>query len=216
MAIGRRIWWAIYSEFSNLLRNWVVCRKFHLKLRLSRRIHDKIRRRLGDIALREAKMIHHSTDLDAFDRKILDIVAIEGRISVTELSRRIGLSKSPTQARLKRLEETGLIRGYRALFDPIRLGRDHVAFVEVKLTDTRESALAEFNAAVIRVPEIEQCHLIAGQFDYLLKVRTASMSAYRLVLAEKISTLPYLANTSTYVAMQAVKEEGVGPVAAGG
>jgi Lrp/AsnC family leucine-responsive transcriptional regulator len=161
-------------------------------------------------------MIHHSTDLDAFDRKILDIVAIEGRISVTELSRRIGLSKSPTQARLKRLEETGLIRGYRALFDPIRLGRDHVAFVEVKLTDTRESALAEFNAAVIRVPEIEQCHLIAGQFDYLLKVRTASMSAYRLVLAEKISTLPYLANTSTYVAMQAVKEEGVGPVATNG
>ena len=76
--------------------------------------------------------------------------------------------------------------------------------------------MAEFNAGVIRVPEIEQCHLIAGQFDYLLKVRTASMSAYRLVLAEKISTLPYLANTSTYVAMQAVKEEGVGPVTTGG
>ncbi len=148
-------------------------------------------------------------DLDAFDRKILDIVAVEGRISVTELSRRIGLSKSPTQARLKRLEDTGMIRGYRALFDPIRLGRDHVAFVEVKLTDTREAALASFNEAIMKIPEIEQCHLIAGQFDYLLKVRTSSMTAYRLVLAEKISTLPFLANTSTYVAMQAVKEEGV-------
>lgn len=148
---------------------------------------------------------------DHFDRKILDVLAVEGRVSVTELARRIGLSKSPTQARLKRLEETGVIRGYRALFDPIRLGRDHVAFVECKLTDTREAALAAFNAAVLRIPEIEQCHLIAGSFDYLMKVRTASMAGYRLVLAARISTLPHLANTSTYVAMQAVKEEGLAP-----
>ncbi|RBW42360.1 proline dehydrogenase transcriptional activator [Loktanella sp. D2R18] len=153
------------------------------------------------------------SDIDQFDRKILDVLAIEGRVSVTELSRRIGLSKSPTQARLKRLEDSGIIRGYRALFDPIRLGRDHVAFVEVKLSDTRENALAAFNAAVMRVPEIEQCHLIAGAFDYLLKVRTSGMMGYRAVLAEKISTLPHVANTSTYVAMQAVKEEGLSPLA---
>ena len=156
-------------------------------------------------------MTDRTSGIDRFDRKILDVVAVEGRISVTELARRIGLSKSPTQARLKRLEDAGMIRGYRALFDPIQLGRDHVAFVEVKLSDTREAALAAFNDAVLRIPEVEQCHLIAGQFDYLLKVRTSSMSDYRLVLAEKISTLPFLANTSTYVAMQAVKEEGVGP-----
>lgn len=157
-------------------------------------------------------MAEKISELDGFDRKILDILAVEGRISVTELARRISLSKSPTQARLKRLEDSGVIRGYRALYDPIRLGRDHVAFVEVKLTDTRESALAAFNAAVLKVPEIEQCHLIAGSFDYLLKVRTAGMPGYRAVLAEKISTLPHVANTSTYVAMQAVKEEGVAPV----
>ena len=154
-------------------------------------------------------------DLDPFDQKILDVLAVDGRISVTALSQRIGLSKSPTQTRLKRLEDQGVIRGYRALFDPIRLGRDHVAFVEVKLTDTREAALAAFNAAVLKVPEIEQCHMIAGAFDYLLKVRTASMGAYRRILAEKVSTLPHLANTSTYVAMQAVKEEGVGPTLTG-
>jgi len=150
--------------------------------------------------------------VDSFDRKILDIMAVEGRISVTELARRIGLSKSPTQARLKRLEDQGIIQGYTALFDPIRLGRDHVAFVEVKLTDTREAALAAFNKAVIQVPEVEQCHLIAGAFDYLLKVRTAGMPGYRAVLAEKISTLPHVANTSTYVAMQTVKEEGLAPL----
>ena len=158
-------------------------------------------------------MVEKFSELDSFDRKILDALAVEGRVSVTELARRIGLSKSPTQARLKRLEDSGVIRGYRALFDPIRLGRDHVAFVEVKLTDTREAALSAFNAAVMRVPEVEQCHLIAGSFDYLLKVRTAGMTGYRAVLAEKISTLPHVANTSTYVAMQAVKEEGLAPLA---
>lgn len=152
------------------------------------------------------------SELDAFDRKILNILTVEGRVSVTEIARRIGLSKSPTQARLKRLEDQGVIRGYRALYDPIRLGRDHVAFVEVKLSDTRESALAAFNDAVLLVPEIEQCHLIAGAFDYLLKVRTAGMTGYRAVLADKISTLPHVSNTSTYVAMQAVKEEGVAPM----
>jgi Lrp/AsnC family leucine-responsive transcriptional regulator len=157
-------------------------------------------------------MIEKTSDLDNFDRKIIDILAGEGRISVTELARRIGLSKSPTQARLKRLEEAGVIRGYRALYDPILLGRDHVAFVEVKLSDTREAALAAFNRAVVVIPEVEQCHLIAGAFDYLLKVRTAGMTGYRAVLAEKISTLPHVSHTSTYVAMQAVKEEGMASV----
>ena len=156
-------------------------------------------------------MTEGTFDLDGFDRKILDVISVEGRISVTDLSKRIGLSKSPTQARLRRLEETGVVRGYRALFDPIRLGRDHVAFVEVKLSDTRESALSVFNGAVLKIPEIEQCRLIAGAFDYLLKVRTSGMASYRLVLAERISTLPHVASTSTYVAMQAVKEEVIAP-----
>ncbi len=146
-------------------------------------------------------------DLDGFDRKILNVVAAEGRISVTELATRIGLSKSPTQTRLKRLEEQGVIKGYRAMLDPIQLGREHVAFVEVRLSDTREAALTAFNKAVRAIPEIEQAHLIAGNFDYLLKVRAHDMSSYRQVLADKLSTLPHVANTSTYVAMQAVKEE---------
>ena len=143
-------------------------------------------------------------ELDRYDHKILTALAEDGRISITDLARRIGLSKSPTQARLRRLEADGVITGYRALLDPVRLGRDHVAFVEVKLTDTREAALAAFNDAVRRVPEIEEAHMIAGHFDYLLKVRTTSMIAYRHVLGERISALPHVANSSTYVAMQAV------------
>jgi Lrp/AsnC family leucine-responsive transcriptional regulator len=152
-------------------------------------------------------MANAFSELDRFDSAILDVLAVDGRISVTELARRIGLSKSPTQARLKRLEESGVIQGYRALVDPIQLGRDHVAFVEVRLNDTREAALGAFNKRVAEIAEIEQCHMIAGSFDYLLKVRTSDMIGYRLVLAEKISTLPHVANTSTYVAMQAVKED---------
>jgi Lrp/AsnC family leucine-responsive transcriptional regulator len=110
---------------------------------------------------------------------------------------------------MRRLEKEGVITGYRALLDPIRLGLDHVAFVEVKLSETREKALRAFNAAVAEVPEIEQAHMIASHFDYLLKVRTTNMAAYRHVLGEKISALPHVASTSTYVAMQAVKETGL-------
>ena len=145
-------------------------------------------------------------EMDRFDRAILRLLAADGRTSITELARGIGLSKSPTQARLRRLEREGVITGYRALVDPMRLGMDHVSFVEVRLHDTREKALGEFNAAVLKIPEIEQVHLIAGNFDYLMKIRTQNISDYRRVLAEQISTLPHVANTSTYVAMEAVKE----------
>ena len=145
-------------------------------------------------------------ELDSFDHAILRELSVEGRVSATELARRIGLSKSPTQARLKRLEEAGVITGYRAILDPIRMGQAHVAFVEVRLSDTREAALQAFNRAVLTVPEIEQCHMIASRFDYLLKVRTSDIQDYRRVLAERISALPHVAATSTYVAMEAVKE----------
>lgn len=147
--------------------------------------------------------------MDRFDQAIVKAMTEDGRISVADLARRIGLSKSPTQARLKRLEAEGVITGYRAMVDPIRLGLDHVAFVEVRLTDTREKALSEFNQAVRKISEIEQAHMIASNFDYLLKVRTRSMTEYRTVLAEKISSLPHVANTSTFVAMEAVKEAGL-------
>ncbi|EPX86275.1 transcriptional regulator, AsnC family [Rubellimicrobium thermophilum DSM 16684] len=147
--------------------------------------------------------------LDSFDRRILEIVEREGRISIAALAARVGLSKSPVQARLRRLETRGVIRGWRAVLNAQAVGRGHVAFVEVKLSDTREAALAAFNRAVLSVPEIEACHMIAGSFDYLLKVRTAGMPDYRALLAEKLSVLPHVEATSTYVAMETVKEEGL-------
>jgi Lrp/AsnC family leucine-responsive transcriptional regulator len=148
-------------------------------------------------------------ELDDFDHAILRHLATEGRLPVVELARRIGLSKSPTQARLRRLEQEGIITGYRAVLDPIRIGQAHVAFVEVRLSDTREAALQAFNRAVLTIPEVEECHMIASRFDYLLKVRTADIQAYRRVLAERLSALPHVASTSTYVAMEAVKDSGL-------
>lgn len=127
---------------------------------------------------------------------------------ITELARLVGLSKSPCQVRVRRLQEQEYILGFRAVLNPVMLGRDHVAFAEVRLTDTTEKALSAFNQAVRKVPEIEQCHMIAGSFDYLLKVRTRNIRAYRQVLGETISNLPYVGSTSTHVSMQAVKDSG--------
>lgn len=151
-------------------------------------------------------MTQPNSQIDQFDRKILDILGKDGRISITDLATRIGLSKTPCQARIKRLQAQGYILGYRAVIDLAKLGRDHVVFVEVKLTDTTETALRAFNTAVRAVPQIEQCHMIAGAFDYLLKVRTRDIKGYRAVLGEVISGLPHVGATSTHVSMEAVKE----------
>jgi len=145
-------------------------------------------------------------ELDRVDRRILAVLSREGRISVTDLADRVGLSKTPCRIRMQRLEEQGYILGYRAVTDPAKLGAGHIAFVQVTLSDTRSTALAAFNAAVREVAEIEECHMIAGGFDYLLKVRTRDIVAYREVLGESITTLPHVANTSTFVVMEPVKE----------
>ncbi len=142
--------------------------------------------------------------LDQFDRSIINILQTEGRITLTELASRVGLTKTPCAARVKRLETDGFILGYRAIVNSEKLGLGHVAFVEVKLHDTKLGALDAFNEAARQIKEIEQMHLIAGSFDYLVKIRTSDINAFRLVLGEKISALPHVAHTSTFVAMSTV------------
>ena len=146
--------------------------------------------------------------MDEFDRKILSVLSVEGRISMTALGERVGLSKTPVTARVKRLEEEGVITGYRATLSASKLGVEHIAFLEVKLSDTREKALDAFNQAVRAIPEVEACHMIAGGFDYLIKVRTSDIFAYRQVLGEQLSGLPNVASTSTYISMQSVIDTG--------
>ena len=148
-------------------------------------------------------------EIDSFDRRILDALRSDGRMSITELAKRVGLSKTPTQVRLKRLIDERYIRGFRAVIDPAKLGLDHIAFAEVKLSDTREAALDEFRRAVLKIPEVVECHMIASSFDYLLKVRTADIRRYRIVLGERISSLPHVASTSTFVAMETIRDAAV-------
>lgn len=147
-----------------------------------------------------------TVDLDDFDRKILAILRRDGRITFTDLAQHVGLSKTPCQQRVRRLVDNGVITGFAAIIDPAKVGLDHVAFAEVKLSDTREAALKQFNAAVRAIPEVEECHMIASSFDYLLKVRTVDIRRYRIVLGEKISSLPHVASTSTFVAMETISE----------
>lgn len=144
--------------------------------------------------------------LDRIDKAILRELRADGRLTVRELAARVNLSATPCHARMRRLIDEGLITGFRAIVDHDRLGEGHIAFVQVKLADTREDALVAFNDAARSIPAIEQVHMIAGSFDYLVKVRTSDIAAYRRLLGEEISRLPHVASTSTFVVMEAVKE----------
>lgn len=150
-----------------------------------------------------------TANLDAIDLKILQELVENARISVTELARKVGLSKTPVALRLKQLEEMGLITGYRAILSPLKLGLTHVTYVEVRLSDTRQKALEQFNAGVRAIAEVEECYMIAGGFDYLIKVRSRDMAHYRQIMGEKISALPHVHATSSFVAMEAVVEQSV-------
>lgn len=142
--------------------------------------------------------------LDSYDKSILAVMAKNGRISVAELANQIGLSKTPTLNRLKRLENTGYIKGYQAQLDFDLLNEAHVAFINVTLSDTTAASLREFNKAVLQLPAVEQCNMIAGNFDYLLKVRTTDIQEYRELLGEQIAALPHVSHTSTFVSMETI------------
>jgi len=145
--------------------------------------------------------------IDKLDAKIMTALSNNGRISMSQLGEQVGLSKTPVTARVKRLEEEGYILGYRAQISMSKLGLEHVAFLEIKMSDTREKALSAFNEAVRKIPEIEACHMIAGGFDCLLKVRTAGITQFRRVLGEQISQLPNLASSSTFISMETVVDQ---------
>lgn len=147
--------------------------------------------------------------LDKLDRAILHELQHNARIPITELAKRVGLSKTPVAQRIKQMEASGLITGYRAAISPLKLGLSHVTYVEVKMSDTREAALRKFNDAVKMIAEVEECYMIAGSYDYLIKVRSRDITHYRQVMGDRISALPFVASTSSHVAMEAVVEHTV-------
>lgn len=156
--------------------------------------------------------INEKRKLDLTELKIIEELSVDGRLPITTLAQRVGISKTPCQTRLKRLIEEGYILGFKAIINPKKLALQHIAFLQVKLKTTTKQALFEFNQAAINIPEIEQCHMIASSFDYLLKVRTRDIDSYRNVLTESISTLPHIDNTSTHISMQSIKDSDNFPV----
>ncbi len=153
-----------------------------------------------------------STEIDRTDRRILAQLQTDGRISTVELAERIGLSPTSTSERLRRLQREGYVAGFRAVLDPHRLGLGLLVFVEVSLDKTTPDVFERFAAAVRRAPEVLECHMVAGGFDYLVKTRVADMAAYRRFLGEILLALPGVKETRTYAVMEEVKSDGMLPV----
>lgn len=142
--------------------------------------------------------------LDKKDRQILKSLQKDGRISNADLAKTIHLSPTPCLDRVRRLEKDGYIEGYRAVLSPTLLEQDFVAFVTVSLDRVTTDVLDAFSRHAKRIPEIVECHMVGGGFDFLLKIRAADMPAFRQLLGEKLSALPQVAQTSTYFVMEQI------------
>lgn len=143
--------------------------------------------------------------LDSIDKRILSIMQTNGRITNIELAKQVHLSPTPCLDRVRRLERDGYILGYRADLDPNHLQCGFVTFMSVSLDRTTEDVFEKFARSVEELDEIMECHMVGGGFDYILKIRTASMAAFRTFMAKKLSILPEVMQTHSYFVMEEVK-----------
>ncbi len=144
--------------------------------------------------------------LDRIDIKILDILQRQGRISLSELSEQVNLSLTPCSERVKRLEKDGIITGYHAKLNPKLLDKSLLVFIEIQLTTKSGDVFDKVAQSLLNIPEILECHLVSGEFDYLIKARLKEMSAYRELLSDILNKLPALASSKSYIAMEEIKE----------
>jgi Lrp/AsnC family leucine-responsive transcriptional regulator len=144
--------------------------------------------------------------LDRIDRRILQVLQEDGRISNLKLAEAVTLSPTAVLARVQRLTREGYILGYEAKLNPALLGAGLLVFVEVMLDRTTPNVFEQFKAAVLVHPEILECHMVAGGFDYLLKTRVADMDAYRNFAGTVLWQLPGVRETRTYAVMEEVKD----------
>ena len=145
-------------------------------------------------------------DLDKIDLKILKLLQQNARIPMTELAEKVGLSTTPVTERVKRLERDNIISGYHARLNPHAVGQSLLVFVEIKLRSKSGNIFEDFRREVTRIPQILECHLVSGEYDYLIKVRLPDMSAYRDMLGNILLQLPAAAESRSYVVMEEVKE----------
>ncbi|MHB8921736.1 MAG: Lrp/AsnC ligand binding domain-containing protein [Halothiobacillus sp.] len=151
-------------------------------------------------------------ELDKIDRKILAILQNDARISMTDLAEQVGLSVTPCGERVKRLERDCVILGYQARLDPHVLALSLLVFVEIKLSAKSGVIFENFKKEIIKLPSIMECHLVSGDFDYLVKARIPKMSDYRKLLGEILLALPGAQESKSYIVMEEVKETWVLPL----
>ena len=159
-----------------------------------------------------ASQIGETPGFDTIDRRILSVLHAERRITNLQLAEQIGLSPSATAERVKRLTREGFLLGYSARLDPRKIALGLLVFVEVKLDRTTAETFDVFADAVRRAPEVMECHMVAGGFDYLVKARVADMTAYRRFLADVLLSMPGVRETHTYAVMEEVKGDGLLPI----
>ena len=145
-------------------------------------------------------------ELDRIDRKILRQLQSDARLSITELAERVGLSATPCAERVRHLEREGIIQGYHARLDPHALGQSLLVFVELKLAQKSGPIFDEFRRKVVKLPNVLDCHLVSGDFDYLIKARIPGMSDYRKMLGDMLLALPAARESRSYIVMEEVKE----------
>ncbi len=143
--------------------------------------------------------------MDDTDRRLLRLLQRDGRMTNVDLSRRANMSQAASHDRVRRLQQDGVIEGYSVNLNPAKLGLGLLVFVEVTLDRTSSAAFDEFARAVARSPEILECHMVAGGFDYLIKARVRDMHAYRQFLGGTLVSLPGIRQTHTYTVMEEVK-----------
>ena len=147
-----------------------------------------------------------SRELDNIDRNILRIIQREGRISFVELGEKVGLSTTPCMERVRRLEREKFILGYGARLNPQKLQANLLVFVEISLESKSASIFDDFRRAVIKLPHVLECHLVSGDFDYLIKARISEMASYRKLLGDILLKLPGVRESKSYIVMEEIKE----------
>jgi Lrp/AsnC family leucine-responsive transcriptional regulator len=150
--------------------------------------------------------------MDETDKRLLRLLQRDGRMTNVELARQANLSQAAAFERVKKLQRDGVIEGYTVKLNPAKLDRTLLIFVEITLDRTNQAIFEDFAAAVRRTPDILECHMLAGGFDYLLKARVSDMAAYRTFLGETLVSLPGVRQTHTYTVMEEVKNAGDLPV----
>jgi Lrp/AsnC family leucine-responsive transcriptional regulator len=144
--------------------------------------------------------------LDKLDRHILRLLQEDARMSMKDLAEQVGLSLTPCIERVRRMERDGVITGYYARINPAAVGAKLLVFVEITLNQKSASAFDQFRREVLRIPEVMECHLVSGDFDYLIKARIREMAEYRKLLGDMLLQLPGAAQSKSYVVMEEIKE----------